>query len=106
RPWVIAAGGAFEPSAWSDAAWREGAGILPLPLAREPIGEVPEAAGDSLQVFHLSFDSLAGEDYFQVANVGEPELRDLFAEPFFFKAVEVEASAETLDRLRAAGEKA
>jgi len=56
-------------------------------------------------VFHLSFDSLAGEDYFQVANVGEPELRDLFAEPFFFKAVEVEASAETLDRLRAADEK-
>jgi Aerotolerance regulator N-terminal/von Willebrand factor type A domain len=102
---VIAAGAAFDPSAWNDAAWLDGAGILPLPLAREPIGEVPEAAGDSLQVFHLSFESLAGEDYFQVANVGEPELRDLFAEPFFFKAVEVEASAETLDRLRAADEK-
>jgi hypothetical protein len=101
---VIAAGGAFDPAAWSEAAWLDGAGILPLPLAREPIGETPEAAGDSLQVFHLSFESLAGEDYFQVANVGEPELRDLYAEPFFFKAVEVEADSQTLDRLRAADE--
>jgi hypothetical protein len=102
---VIAAGAAFDPAAWNDAAWLDGAGILPLPLAREPIGEVPEVAGASLQVFHLAFDSLAGEDYFQVANVGEPELRDLFAEPFFFKAVEVEADNATLDRLLAAEEK-
>ncbi len=102
---VIAAGAAFDPAAWNDAAWQEGAGILPLPLAREPIGEVPEVAGSSLQVFHLAFDSLAGEDYFQVASVGEPELRDLFAEPFFFKAVEVEADSATLDRLLAAEEK-
>ena len=62
---------------------------------------MPEVAGESLQVFHLAFDSLAGEDFFQVASVGEPELRDLYAEPFFFKAVEVEADGETLDRLRA-----
>jgi hypothetical protein len=102
---IIAAGANFDPAAWNTAAWQDGAGILPLPLAAEPIGEIPEVAGASVQVKHLSFESLAGEEYFQVTNVGEPELRDLYSEPFFFKAVEVDASAETLDRLRAADEK-
>lgn len=102
---VISAGAGFDPAAWNDAGWLAGAGILPLPLANEPIGEVPEAAGDSLQVFHLALDSLAGEDYFQVAGVGEAELRDLYSEPFFFKAVQVQADNETLDRLLAVVEK-
>jgi hypothetical protein len=99
---VIAAGASFDPSAWNAAAWLDGAGILPLPLASEPIGEVPEVAGQSVRAFHLSFESLAGEDYFQVSNVGEAELRDLYAEPFFFKAVQVDASAQTLQRLQTA----
>jgi hypothetical protein len=30
---VIAAGASFDPAAWNEAAWLEGAGILPLPLA-------------------------------------------------------------------------
>ena len=30
---VIAAGADFDPAAWNDAAWLDGAGILPLPLA-------------------------------------------------------------------------
>ena len=102
---VIAAGAGFDPGAWNDAAWLDGTGILPLPLAGEPIGEVPEAAGESLQVFHLAFDSLSGEDYFQVAGVGEAELRDLYSEPFFFKAVRVLADNETLDRVLAEEEK-
>ncbi len=102
---IIAAGANFDPAAWNTAAWQDGAGILPLPLAAEPIGEIPEVAGESVQVKHLSFESLAGEEYFQVANVGEPELRDLYSEPFFFKAVEVDATAETLDRLKLADEK-
>ena len=102
---IIAAGANFDPAAWNTAAWLDGAGILPLPLASEPIGEIPEAAGDSLQVFHLAFESLVGEEYFQVANVAEAELRDLYAEPFVFKAVEMDAAPETLNRLQAAEEK-
>lgn len=102
---VIAAGGNFDPVAWNNAAWQEGAGILPLPLASEPIGEVPEVAGSAVQVFHLSYESLAGEEFFQVASVGEAELRDLYSEPFFFKAVEIDASPEALDALRTADEK-
>ena len=49
---VIAAGAEFDPAAWNDAAWLDGAGILPLPLAREPLGEVPEVAGENLKPFH------------------------------------------------------
>jgi hypothetical protein len=99
---VIAAGASFDPGAWNREAWLDGAGILPLPLAAEPLGETPEAAGGALDVFQLSFESLAGEDYFRLAGVGEADLRDLFAEPFFFKAVAVEAGREVLDRLQAA----
>ena len=91
---VIAAGASFDPAAWTREAWQEGAGILPLPLAAEPLGEVPEAASGSLEVFQLSFESLAGEDYFQLAGVGEAELRDLFSEPFFFKAAELDDAQE------------
>jgi hypothetical protein len=102
---LVAAGAGFDPVAWNSAGWLDGNGILPLPLAREPIGEVPEVAGESARAFQLSFESLAGEEFFQVASVGESELRDLYSEPFFFKAVDVDASAETLERLRAADEK-
>jgi len=93
---VLAAGAEFDPSAWNVAAWQEGTGILPLPLADEPIGQTPEASGENLKPFHLSFGSLAGEDYFQLANVAEAELRDLYAEPFFFKAVRVDDSDAAL----------
>src|SRR4051812_25390983 len=56
---LIAAGAEFDPSAWNDAAWNDGKGVLPLPLAAKPIGQTPEEAGDSLQPFFLSFESLA-----------------------------------------------
>ena len=93
---VIVAGADFDPVAWNDAAWLGGAGVLPLPLAREALGETPEVAGANLKPFFLSFDSLAGEDYFHLAGVAEPELRDLYAEPFFFKSVQVESSPDVL----------
>jgi hypothetical protein len=95
---VIAAGANFDPAAWTDAAWLDGNGILPLPLAREPLGEIPEVAGENTKPFLLSFDSLSGEGYFHLAGVAEAELRDLYSEPFFFKAVEVDSSPDTLNR--------
>ena len=99
---VIAAGGEFNPQAWNDAAWKNGGGILPAPLAAEPIGEIPEVAGERLVPFFLSYESLAAEDYFHLAGLGEQELRDLYAEPFFFKAVQVSADEETLQAWREA----
>lgn len=99
---VIAAGGEFNPQAWNDAAWAGGGGILPAPLASEPIGEIPEVAGPRVAPFFLSYESLAAEDYFHLAGLGEQELRDLYAEPFFFKAAQVNMEEETLTAWRSA----
>lgn len=84
---ILAAGADFDPRAWTEAAWLQGAGILPMPLASEPIGEMPELAGNRLQPFFLSYESFSGEDYFVPPNTSENELRDLYSEAFFFKAV-------------------
>jgi hypothetical protein len=50
----------------------------------------------------LSFESLSGEDYFHLAGVAESELRDLYAEPFFFKAALVEDGSDVIDRWKTA----
>jgi hypothetical protein len=110
---VIAAGGAYDPARnsgfdpvrWTEAAWRDGAGILPAPLLPEPLGATPDDAGREWKPFFLSFDSLQAHQYFQLAGVAEQELRDLYSEPFFFKAVIAEMSDEVLETLRQAERK-
>lgn len=97
---LIAAGADFNPARWNETAWLDGKGILPLPIAADPIGEVPEIALADLKTFSLSFESLLGEDYFQLANVEENDLRDLYSEPFFFKAVAADDSSDTLTAIR------
>jgi aerotolerance regulator-like protein/VWA domain-containing protein len=99
---VLAAGAEFDPAAWNDTAWLDGQGILPLPLAPEPIGQTPEAASENLKPFFLSQESLTAEGYFQLAGVAPSDLKDLYAEPFFFKAVKVDALPPTLDALKQA----
>ncbi len=104
---LIAAGGRFDPQAnsgfdpalWTSNAWLDGAGILPAPLLPELLGTSPDRAGESLRPFFLSFDSLSSHSYFQLAEVGEDELRALYAEPFFFQAVQADLSPETLQTL-------
>jgi hypothetical protein len=96
---LIAAGADFDPAAWNDAASQDSQGILPLPLSREPLGSTPEEAGETLKPFFLSFESLAGENYFDLAGVAKADLEALYAEPFFFKAAQVDASEETLHKL-------
>jgi hypothetical protein len=88
-PLLIAAGGRFDPVAWNAAAWQEGEGLLPLPLAEELLGQLPEEAQGTLVPFFLDYESLTGQPYFQLAGVAEEELRQLYAEPFFFRAVRV-----------------
>ena len=106
----IAAGGAydparnsgFDPARWTESAWLDGRGILPAPLLPEPLGALPDDAGRELKPFFLAFDSLQAHQYFQLAGVSEDELRDLYSEPFFFKAVRADVSDETLQALRQA----
>jgi Aerotolerance regulator N-terminal/von Willebrand factor type A domain len=97
---VLAAGAEFDPAAWNDAAWLAGEGILPLPLQAQPLGQTPDETTGELKPFFLSIDSVIGEDYFQLAGVGEAELKDLYAEPFFFKAALVDVSPPVLEALQ------
>ncbi len=101
---VIAAGADFDPVRWQELAWRDGDGILPLPL-RETVGEVPEVAGANTRPFFISFESLSGDELFQLATTGDAELRDLYAEPFFFKAVSTDNSPEATAASTAAARK-
>ena len=53
---VLAAGGDFDPAAWTQGAWNDGLGILPAPLKPTPIGTIPSLArGKTLRPFQLDF---------------------------------------------------
>ncbi|MDP6446704.1 MAG: VWA domain-containing protein, partial [Pirellulaceae bacterium] len=98
---LIAAGADFQPQAWSDE-WRDGAGVLPAPLLAEFVGSTPEEAVGQLDPFFFSFESLQAHDYFRLAGESEEQARDLFAEPLFFKAVQVDMDDQVLQQLQAA----
>lgn len=99
---VIGAGGDFDPDDWNELAWLDGGGILPLPLHSEPVGELPEEAVGDLNPVFLSFESLRSHYYFQLGDTSEQQLRDIYSDPLFFKYVDVNATAETLDKLKEA----
>lgn len=100
---VIAAGGDFNPAAWTSAAWQEAAGILPAPLLNQPLGSLPDqATSRPLKPFFLATESLETHPYFRLAGIAEDELRDLYSEPFFFQAVVPDVSDEVLQQVRAA----
>lgn len=103
---VLAAGGEFDPAAWTEAAWKDGLGILPAPLKPTPIGQLPSTASGPLEPFQLDFPSLV-HDYFLLAHAPREELEDLYRLPYFFKAVEAELNDDAFQRLiRTATEKA
>lgn len=96
---LIAAGGKFDPAAWQEVAWQDGAGILPLPLSGDTVGQVPLEAPDELRPFFFDFDSLAQHHYFKLETEGERALADLYGEPLIFKAIVADDRDETLDAL-------
>lgn len=100
-PLVIAAGADFDAGQWSELAWLDGAGILPAPLTGEPLGQLPEVAVGTLEPFFLDTPSLQ-DDVFRIEGESDESLDDLYRLPLFFKAVDVDASAEQLDTLVAA----
>jgi hypothetical protein len=98
---VIGAGAEFDPRSWNEVAWLDGAGILPLPLESEPVGDLPVDA-TQLNPLFLSYESLRSHYYFQLGDTSEQQLRDIYSDPLFFKYVEVNSSPETLEKLKAA----
>lgn len=93
---LIAAGADFEPHAWSQAAWDNGNGILPVPLAIEPVGQLPELANDKLETFTLDTRSMQ-HDFFLIEGETPDALDDLYRGPIFFKAAVADVSEATLD---------
>ena len=102
-PLVITAGGAFDPAAWTQDAWLDGAGILPARLAAQPLGESLQEsdAKSQLDPFFLDFSSLQ-HPFFMIEGESKDYLRDLFGEPLFFKAVVAETDASVIAALEQA----
>ena len=69
--------------------------VSSVALKPQPIGKMPVEASGELRPFALSFPSMVGDE-FRLADVPESELEDLYSLPLFFKAVEADASDETL----------
>jgi len=84
---VLAAGGDFDPAAWTAGAWNDGMGILPAPLKPTPVGGLPGTA--TAAPFQLDVRSLVHE-YFLVEQTPREDLDELYRLPYFFKAVEAD----------------
>jgi hypothetical protein len=97
---MIAAGGDFEPAAWTQAAWLDGAGILPAPLDAA-VGRMPDEGGD-LRPFLLDVRTFQDNPLFRLAGVSLADLRDLYETPLFFKAVRTIVDETTLAAAAAA----
>ncbi len=95
---VIAAGADFDPIAWHEVAWQDGAGILPLPLADKTVGGLPREGGQVVP-FQLDMNSVQQSPYFQVENESATALEDLYRSVLFFKAVNVADDADTFSGL-------
>lgn len=99
---VIGAGGEFDPQAWTELAWLDGGGILPVPLDGHPVGNALDEAASQLNPVFLSYESLGAHYYFQLGDTGEQQLRDIYSDPMFFKYVQAPVTPEVVDRLREA----
>jgi hypothetical protein len=60
------------------------------------LGALPDSAASEIKPFFLSYESLGQHAYFQLAGNSEDDLRDLYAEPYFFQAVHVDAGATAM----------
>lgn len=96
-PLVLACGGDFDPAAWTELAWEDGQGILPLPLRPQKVGGLPGSSA-RLRPFQLDVSTLVHE-YFLLEQASREELEELYRLPFFFQAVEAEAGPEVIERL-------
>src|SRR5258708_3815556 len=94
----IAAGGSFDPALWTSRGFRDGEGILPLPLKDDPIGRLPEESAEGLAPFFLSPDTMTDER-FLIPDASREDLDDLYRTPLFFKAVVVDIRKDVLETL-------
>ncbi|RCS54221.1 VWA domain-containing protein [Bremerella cremea] len=92
---AIAASDTFNPAAWNDVAWRNGQGILPRPLRNETIGHSLDELSEDLRPFRIASPGLLDHAYFQIANLDENQLLDLYTDALFFKTVVPQTEASS-----------
>ncbi|MGE5192554.1 MAG: BatA domain-containing protein, partial [Deltaproteobacteria bacterium] len=95
---VIAAGGNFDPVAWTNAAWLDGAGILPLPLKADPVGRLPDESAEKIEPFFLAPETMTSDEI-RIEDASREELDDLYRTPLFFKAVAADGGGDVLGAL-------
>lgn len=93
---ILAAGAKFDAAEWHARAWLDGTGILPAPLDGT-VGQSLEDDPAQLETFHIDFDSLAGQAEFHIAGESAESQKAFYRDPWFFKAVRVDASAPRID---------
>jgi hypothetical protein len=91
---IIAAGEEFDPVAWNDGAWLDGAGILPAPLAPQTV------EGNEGRPLRLDLSTL-GHRYFQIEGASNDELTDLYGAPVFLRVVAARPTPEAVAKLQA-----
>jgi hypothetical protein len=88
---LLAAGGSFDPAAWTKAAWLNGLGILPSPLAPAARGFVRDDrrwASSKTPPWSLKLESLSS-NYFWPEGVSDDYLREALGPPVFFHKIVV-----------------
>jgi len=93
---LISAGEEFDPLAWHDSAWLDGAGILPAPLAPKPINVHDRTPSKPLR---LDMRTL-GHRYFQLEDATSDELTDLYSAPVFLATVVADPSEDAITKLK------
>jgi hypothetical protein len=96
---LLAAGGSFDPAAWTQAAWQNGAGILPAPLAPKAQGYIREDkrwTTSKTPPRTLKFGSLAMH-YFRPEGVSDDYLREALGPPAFFHKIVVAQCDQAVD---------
>jgi hypothetical protein len=95
---VLATGGQFDPTAWTQAAWQDGGGILPAPLEPTPVGQLPSEAVGELRPLVLDVDTLVHQ-YFWPEGASEQEIKDsLGPQCLFFKAMVADVDDKTREQ--------
>ena len=80
----IAAGSEFNPDEWNKFAWRDGQGILPMPLKSELLGVSYDEVKTAKDAFELSFDSMRGSEQFMLPGESEDVLQDFYTGGLYF----------------------
>lgn len=89
---LIAAGGEFDPAAWTRDTWDAGLPLLPTPLRPLPFDVRWTNGGDLASILQWDAASLRDE-CFRIEGMASEELSSLFRTPFFFRIVEPDRDA-------------